>query len=265
MRRSMTKILTILFIFPIILMSMGVSPMRMSPRMQHHGMGFVENEYDFLVHMIPHHEEAVRNAEILRENTERSEMRDFAEEIMRNQQEEIDLMREWLMEWYPDQSHDVEYRPMMGDYEGLTGDEMDQAFLEDMIPHHMDAVRMSQQLLRHNLAEHEEVEDLALTIRTTQMEEIHQMSFWLNEWFGENRDSFQMMPMRRTGRGFFQPPWTPFILGGMGILLILAILFKSKKNDSEKTTNPREILDQRYARGEMTEEEYRNARKNLEE
>ncbi|HCX63699.1 MAG TPA: DUF305 domain-containing protein, partial [Eubacteriaceae bacterium] len=96
------------------------------------------------------------------------------------------LMKEWLERWYPDRPHETDYEPMMGDYEGLAGDELDESFLEDMIPHHMEAVRMSQQLIRQDLAEHAEVEDLAVSIRSTQMNEIHQMGAWLNGWFNND-------------------------------------------------------------------------------
>lgn len=35
---------------------------------------FVDSEFEFLVHMIPHHEEAVVTAKYLKENTEREEI-----------------------------------------------------------------------------------------------------------------------------------------------------------------------------------------------
>ncbi|MFP4068284.1 MAG: DUF305 domain-containing protein [Spirochaetaceae bacterium] len=52
-----------------------------------------------------------------------------------------------------------------------------------MIPHHMAAVMMSQQLLAQVRVEHSELETLAASIRDTQMREIRQMSLWLDEWF----------------------------------------------------------------------------------
>jgi len=61
----------------------------------------------------------------------------------------------------------------------LESDELDRVFLEDMIIHHMEAVMMSQQLIRQGLVEHEEVELLARNIRNTQRNEIHMMRNWL--------------------------------------------------------------------------------------
>lgn len=160
-------------------------PRGMGPGMMGRGamMGItVNSEFDFLAHMIPHHEEAVSTAVILRDNTEREEMKLFAEDIIRTQSEEIELMKSWLDDWYPGRDHEVEYRPMMRELQGLESDELDRVFLEDMIVHHMEAVMMSQQLIRRGLAEHEEVEVLARNIRNTQRNEIHMMRNWLFTW-----------------------------------------------------------------------------------
>ena len=48
----------------------------------------------------------------------------------------------------------------------------------------MAAVMMSQRLLVHGAAEHDEVADLARTIRTEQVREIRWMSERLSTWFG---------------------------------------------------------------------------------
>ncbi len=157
-----------------------MGPGMMGPGGRPRQMGaFVNSEYDFLVHMIPHHEEAVYTARILKENTKSEEMKRFAEDIIRTQSEEIELMTTWLEAWYPEEEHDIDYQPMMRDLENLEGEDLDRAFLEDMIPHHMEAVMMSQQLLVRGLAEHEEVASLARNIRDTQRDEIHMMNNWL--------------------------------------------------------------------------------------
>lgn len=150
---------------------------------QMHGVGTVDSEFDFLTRMIPHHQEAVDSARELRERTERPEMRQFAETIIETQSREIEQMQEWLERWYFDRSREVDYEPMMGDYSGLSGDRLDRLFLEEMIPHHMAAVMMSQQLIRRSLAEYRQVENLAATIRDAQLQEIQQMSRWLERWF----------------------------------------------------------------------------------
>lgn len=146
-------------------------------------MEAVDSEYKFLIKMIPHHEEAVDNAKILKENTNRKEMREFAKDIIEVQNQEIEEMKKYLAEWYPNRTNNYQYEPMMGNYEGLTEEELDRAFLEDMIFHHMGAVMMSQQLIMQGLDEHQEVYLLARSIRDSQRQEIFMMRDWLNNWY----------------------------------------------------------------------------------
>jgi len=152
------------------------------------GMGMsgmvVEDEFGYLTMMIPHHEEAIRNGRILLEGTDRPEMRAFATSIIQTQTREVEQMRNWLASWYPGRDTAVDYAPMMRDLTGLRGDALDRAFLADMIPHHMGAVMMSQQLLGQGLAAHPELEPFARTVRDAQHAEIVQMRGWLADWFG---------------------------------------------------------------------------------
>jgi uncharacterized protein (DUF305 family) len=144
----------------------------------------VASEFDYLSQMIPHHEEAIVAATQLQAGTARREMRDFAATVIATQSAEVAQMKAWLAAWYPGRDTRVAYRPMMRDLTELRGDAIDRTFLEDMIPHHMMAVMMSQQLIARALAVHPEVNPFAATIRDTQQAEIRTMSLWLREWFG---------------------------------------------------------------------------------
>lgn len=261
------------------LINMGMRPGHMGPGMMRSSDVFVDNEYEYLVHMIPHHQEAIDNAEILKENTEREEMRDFAEEIIQTQSEEIELMQSFLNDWYPNEDHEVRYEPMMGDYENLRGEELDWAFLQDMIPHHMEAVMMSQQLLMRGMAEHEEVAILAQDIRNNQRDEIFKMEEWLSDWndgssgmFRDNDSSWMSWGDDSRGMmGRTQWPtvllWTGFIV--IVVILVVVILLNRNKNSTEAKSSTKnsakEILDMRLAKGEISEEEYQNRRKHLQE
>ena len=149
--------------------------------------GFEANEAEYLAHMIPHHQEAIEAATELRAITEREEMRALADSIIAEQRAEIELMSAWLEELHPDAAVDVHYEPMMRSLEGLDPDEADRVFIEDMIPHHMMAVRNSNILLHHGVAEHEEVADLARSIVDSQHAEMAQMAGWYREWFTDAR------------------------------------------------------------------------------
>ncbi|GAB3020654.1 hypothetical protein GCM10011376_23090 [Nocardioides flavus (ex Wang et al. 2016)] len=159
-----------------------VGPVGATGHMRHMSHAFVDSEYGFLVEMIAHHEEAIDAAgELAR--SDRAEMRAFGERIVESQSAQVEQMEGWLDEWYADRSGEVDYDPMMRDLADLSGDELDEAFLIDMIGHHMGAVMMSQQLLVRDLADHADVERLAEDIRDEQRDEIRMMQRWLRDWF----------------------------------------------------------------------------------
>lgn len=139
------------------------------------------SEVDYLRHMIAHHTEAITAAGQLARST-RAELRELGNRIVATQTAEIDRMRGWLAEWYPDVPVETTYRPMMRDLSGLSGDELDRAFLADMIPHHAEAVMTSQMLLQRG-ADHEEVRSLAAAIRDAQQMEITLMRGMQSQWF----------------------------------------------------------------------------------
>lgn len=161
----------------------AMGPMSGMPMSGMHGSQ-VDSEFSYLTQMIPHHEEAVAAARELLARSDRAEMKDFARSIIETQSAQIDEMKADLARWYPGRDTTADYTPMMRDLSQLAGDELDQAFLQDMIPHHGMAVMMSQQLLTGGLAEHPEVTDLATTIRDDQRAEIMMMMDWLRTWFG---------------------------------------------------------------------------------
>ena len=63
--------------------------------------------------------------------------------------------------------------------EWKTGDDLDRAFLEGMIPHHQWAVDMAKYLTN---AKHPELRKMGEDIITAQEKEIAQMNRWLKEW-----------------------------------------------------------------------------------
>jgi len=65
---------------------------------------------------------------------------------------------------------------------GFAAGDMDRHFMEQMIPHHEDAVAMSELALTR--AEHPELKQLAETIIRDQTREIEQMRTWYTSWYG---------------------------------------------------------------------------------
>ena len=141
------------------------------------------SEQEYLAEMVAHHQEAIDAARELR-RSDRAAVRRFGERIVAAQSAQVAQMESWLAQWYPDDSTDVDYEPMMRDLTGLSGDRLDRTFLEDMVGHHMAAVMMSQHGLASRLFDHDEVAALATDIRDDQHAEILRMRVWLRDWFG---------------------------------------------------------------------------------
>ncbi len=138
-------------------------------------------EREFIQGMIPHHQEAVDTAKIvLSRGGNNEEMRDLAQNIILAQEAEITNMKSWYRTWYgEDYKDDGKYKPMMRDLASLSDTELDRAFLDDMIMHHMGALMMAQQVA--NNIEHTEIRTLAENIAKTQSEEIITMRILLKK------------------------------------------------------------------------------------
>lgn len=69
----------------------------------------------------------------------------------------------------------------------VSSDALDAHFIEQMIPHHEDAITMAK--LAEKKAKTKEVQQLAKAIITSQGAEIDQMQSWYKEWFGRELDA----------------------------------------------------------------------------
>ena len=56
----------------------------------------------FIDNMIPHHESAIAMAQVVLEESENPEIREIAGAIVDAQEREIEQMRSWRGEWYPE-------------------------------------------------------------------------------------------------------------------------------------------------------------------
>ncbi|MEV4014069.1 DUF305 domain-containing protein [Nonomuraea angiospora] len=143
----------------------------------------VTDEAGYLARMVAHDQEAVMAAQQLR-RSDRPQMRALGVSIIDRQGADIAKMRAWLDKWYPGRSGTgTGYQPMMRDLTELSGDALDNAFLLDMIPHHMAAVTMSQQLLMSGRPQHAEAAGFAVRVRDTRHAEMFRMQRYLAHWF----------------------------------------------------------------------------------
>ncbi|MET7339005.1 DUF305 domain-containing protein [Nonomuraea sp. NPDC005650] len=144
----------------------------------------VGDEGGYLAHMVAHDQEAVAAARQL-QRSDRPQMRALGASIVETQQADIATMRAWLDRWYPGLSGAaIGHQPMIRDLSELSGDALDNAFLRDMIPHHMVTVTMSQQLLVSGQARHPEAVGFVTKVRDARHAEMFRMQRYLADWFG---------------------------------------------------------------------------------
>ena len=141
-------------------------------------------EIDFMKDMIDHHASAVVMAEICLKRAVHEKLRALCQQMLTDQTHEIEVMQEWLSDWYG-----IDYRPrlsgserkMMSPLLRHQGDEFEMHFMHMMIMHHSMAIEMSQMCL--DMAYHPELISLCGNIIATQSAEIEQMEIWLCEWY----------------------------------------------------------------------------------
>ena len=82
------------------------------------------------------------------------------------------------------------FAPIRSGQMGMMND-MNREFIENMVPHHQDAVEMSNIALVK--AEHSEIKQLAENITTSQNSEIEDMRSWYKSWYGTDVPSNSSM------------------------------------------------------------------------
>ncbi len=158
----------------------------------------------FIEMMIPHHDGAVKMADLALKRSKNADVLKLAEAIKRDQTLEIAQMRAWYKDWYKADVPDIPSRPlkspnhmmgmnggkmgmgnMMGMHNMMATDlktletakdsDFDKAFLAEMIPHHKMALMMSNMIVD---SDRPEMRKLAQNILRSQSQEIDQMRGW---------------------------------------------------------------------------------------
>ncbi len=141
---------------------------------------------NFLREMIPHHEAAVRMADVALQRGEHPEMRELAQSITRDQEREIEQMRRILSARAPKATDTgMSHGSGPGDVEKLQSapPPFDKAFIDAMIPHHESAITSAKEV--EGKAKDRAVKDLAAAIISAQEREIAQMRQWRAQWYGQ--------------------------------------------------------------------------------
>ncbi len=187
---------------------MGHGMMQATP-----SMPMMDFDLMFIDMMIPHHEGAVAMAQVALARAEHEEVRQLAQAIIDVQSREIEQLRAWRDQWYPNAPHmpmDQMMEMIMGMMQGMPGmgggqqmmemmqhgmdaegqmralcetqGPFDLAFISGMIAHHQSAILMAQAALQQ--AQHPELRTFAQGVIDAQQAEIEQMTRWRAEWYG---------------------------------------------------------------------------------
>lgn len=139
-----------------------------------HQNHMVSSEYEFILEMIPHHQEAVDSSIELLEKTKNQQLINLANDIIQAQNKEIEMMNTWLEQWYPTENRNSNYIKMMPNLNNYQNISRDNAYLESMIVHHQMAVVMARSVLEIEGIRNE-VKNLANEIILVQNQEIEIM------------------------------------------------------------------------------------------
>jgi uncharacterized protein (DUF305 family) len=99
-------------------------------------MHMVTSEEQFIAEMIPHHQEAIDTSRIIVTNTQDPMVRQIAQNIIDGQSNEVEILKTWLADWYSSSDYVPMYQNMMRPLDKLSGHDLDDRYMKDMIMHH---------------------------------------------------------------------------------------------------------------------------------
>lgn len=160
----------------------------------------------FATEMIPHHRSAVDMAEVAKELSNRSEIKQLADTIVATQTAEIEQLTavDQQLNDAGVEAADLgvaEHEMGMEDDASMLEETkpFDREFIDMMISHHQGAIRMARAELQEG--ENRELKDLATAIVDAQATEIDEMNTWRVEWFGAVSPSGGVPAEDDTGEG----------------------------------------------------------------
>ncbi len=146
----------------------------------HSAMVAIASDRDFLLEMIPHHQEAVDTSAYLLTRTSDPALKTFVQSVIQVQSQEVEQMKQWYQQWIGQPYAPVgTYRPMMSNLPKAEGPALENAYLQGMIVHHQGAIAMAQQI--QPLSQRPELLQFAQGIIQTQSQEVSQLEHWLGD------------------------------------------------------------------------------------
>jgi uncharacterized protein (DUF305 family) len=140
-------------------------------------------DYDFAMMMKHHHQGAIDMAKAELNGGTDETMKQKAQQIIDDQQNEINQFDRFLQGTKPSGSSDFGQRSMsmMTDMNNMKmeGGSLDAMFASMMIPHHEDAVKMANEYLKAGT--NEDIKKIARNIIQTQPKEVQEFQKWLRD------------------------------------------------------------------------------------
>jgi uncharacterized protein (DUF305 family) len=163
-------------------------------------LGPADGNYElrFIDAMSVHHQGAVMMAKEAQQKSNRPEIKQLADNIIQDQNQEINQMTQWRQAWYPQankqpvayggaeksvapMSEQQRQSMMMSGDMGAADTEFDLRFINGMIAHHEGALTMAEDALRKS--KRPEIKKLAQDIIAAQKAEIETMQQWRQAWY----------------------------------------------------------------------------------
>lgn len=149
---------------------------------QHDSHKLINDDYSFVINMIPHHQEAIEASKIVLARTQNSELKSFATKVISAQTKELTQLKEWYRksQGTPYRSEDSTYAPMMPNLteNGISNLEVDSRYISGMIAHHDGAIQMARAII--GVTKNSEIKTLANAIIITQTKEAQLLTTWKN-------------------------------------------------------------------------------------
>ena len=131
------------------------------------------------------------------QKSQRSEIKQLADNMIKSQNQEVAQMKQWRQAWYPQAGQLMAYNTSQGQMMQMSSEQMqsmkmnkdlgtadaqfDLRFINAMIPHHQGAVTMAEDAL--SKSKRPEIKQLAQEIVKAQEKEIDQMQQWRQAWY----------------------------------------------------------------------------------
>jgi len=145
-------------------------------QMKHSG----DADYDFAMMMKRHHQGSIEMAKIQVDGGSNQKLKDLSQKMIDDQQADIEKLDRFIQGKTPSGNSNYGQRAMemmtpMGSIK-MDGTSLDAMFVSMIIPHHRDAIRMSQEYLKDGKSD--EMKKIASKITEQQPKEIEELQHW---------------------------------------------------------------------------------------